>query len=166
MLTSYPGADGIKTGYIEASGHNLVTSATRGDVRLIGVVMGAASNVERDSHMAALLDAGFERLDVPVVARRDAPMASRLPSLVSAAQAAPASLTPIAPEAARGGDTAHGSARPGAARWAIQVGSFPSQSAARRGRGRRRAAQLWRRGARLRRAAAARQSDRAGVRRS
>ena len=42
MLQSYPGADGLKTGYTEASGCNLVTSAVRGDVRLIGVVMGPA----------------------------------------------------------------------------------------------------------------------------
>ncbi len=52
MLQSYPGADGMKTGYTEASGHNLVTSAVRSGVRLIGVVLGAASNPERDVHMA------------------------------------------------------------------------------------------------------------------
>ena len=66
MLQTYPGADGLKTGYIDASGCNLVTSAVRGDVRLIGVVMGAINGAERDSHMAALLDAGFERMGVPV----------------------------------------------------------------------------------------------------
>ena len=37
MLQTYPGADGMKTGFTEASGHNLVTSASRGGVRLIGV---------------------------------------------------------------------------------------------------------------------------------
>ncbi len=66
MLQTYPGADGLKTGYIDASGCNLVTSAVRGDVRLIGVVMGASNGAERDTHMAALLDAGFERMGVPV----------------------------------------------------------------------------------------------------
>src|SRR6201996_7665966 len=66
MLRTYPGADGLKTGYTEASGHNLVTSAVRGGVRLIGVVLGAASNPERDIHMTALLDHGFEQMDVPV----------------------------------------------------------------------------------------------------
>lgn len=65
LLTSYEGADGIKTGYTEASGHNLVTSAVRGNVRLIGVVLGAASNAERDQHMAALLDQGFAMLGLP-----------------------------------------------------------------------------------------------------
>ncbi len=65
MLTTYEGADGLKTGYTEAAGHNLVTSAVRGDTRLIGVVLGASSNPERDQHMAALLDQGFSSLGVP-----------------------------------------------------------------------------------------------------
>jgi len=133
MLTSYPGADGIKTGYIEASGHNLVTSAARGDVRLVGVVLGAASNGERDSHMAALLNAAFDRLDVPLAARHDAPLASHMPSLVSSVQAA--TLTPIArTDTGRAGEPLRASARVTGAppsRWAIQVGTYASQSAAR-----------------------------------
>jgi D-alanyl-D-alanine carboxypeptidase len=77
MLQTYPGADGLKTGYTVASGHNLVTSAVRGGVRLIGVVLGAASNGERDLHMAALLDQGFEHEDVPITPH-EALVASRL----------------------------------------------------------------------------------------
>ena len=65
MLEDYDGADGLKTGYTVASGHNLVTSAKRGDVRLIGVVLGASSNTERDIHMASLLDTSFGDLGVP-----------------------------------------------------------------------------------------------------
>ena len=72
MLRTYPGADGLKTGYTEASGHNLVTSAVRGGVRLVGVVLGAASNGERDIHMASLLDQGFEQMDVPIAHKADA----------------------------------------------------------------------------------------------
>ena len=86
MLQSYPGADGMKTGYTEASGHNLVTSAVHSGVRLIGVVLGAASNPERDAHMAVLLNQGFEQMDVPP--ERRTTVASRLPSLVSTAHAA------------------------------------------------------------------------------
>jgi D-alanyl-D-alanine carboxypeptidase len=71
MLQTYPGADGIKTGYTEASGCNLVTSAARGDVRLIGVVMGAAHSAERDEQMAVLLDAGFGQMGVPVLPRSE-----------------------------------------------------------------------------------------------
>jgi D-alanyl-D-alanine carboxypeptidase len=62
MLQTYEGVDGIKTGYINASGFNIVTSATRGDRRIVGAVFGGSSWVERDTHMAALLDQGFDRL--------------------------------------------------------------------------------------------------------
>jgi D-alanyl-D-alanine carboxypeptidase len=85
MLVAYDGADGLKTGYTIASGHNLVTSAVRGQIRLIGVVMGARSNTERDAHMASLLDDGFEQLGVPVV--RHSPSRFRLPSLIASADA-------------------------------------------------------------------------------
>jgi D-alanyl-D-alanine carboxypeptidase len=111
MLRSYPGADGLKTGYTEASGHNLVTSAVRGGVRLVGVVMGAASNGERDIHMAALLDHGFEQMDVPVV-RQPMQMVPRI-TLVSTARAAEAR-----PTRARG------------VNWSVQVGSFITPTAA------------------------------------
>jgi D-alanyl-D-alanine carboxypeptidase len=88
MLRSYAGADGLKTGYTEASGYNVVTSALRGEVRLIGVVLGAANGWERDQHMSALLDQGFQRLGVssPQMARREP---YRVPSLIGSARAAP-----------------------------------------------------------------------------
>ena len=86
MLTDYEGADGLKTGYTLLAGHNLVTSAMRGGVRLIGVVMGARSNPERDQHMAALLDDGFEQLGVPVT--HHAAPRFRMPSLIASADAA------------------------------------------------------------------------------
>ncbi|MGY6768598.1 D-alanyl-D-alanine carboxypeptidase family protein [Komagataeibacter xylinus] len=69
MLGAYPGADGLKTGYTDEAGHNLVTSAVRDNVRLIGVVMGAKSNTRRNTTMAALLDTSFEAEGVAPVAR-------------------------------------------------------------------------------------------------
>ena len=77
LLDWYPGADGIKTGYIRASGFNLATSAVRDGHRLIGVVLGGVSGGARDREMAALLDQGFATLGVPAVA-----MAARRPMLV------------------------------------------------------------------------------------
>lgn len=59
MLKTYAGADGLKTGYTDLAGHNLVTSAARGNVRLIGVVLGSRSNPQRSQIMTALLDKGF-----------------------------------------------------------------------------------------------------------
>ncbi|WP_199899678.1 D-alanyl-D-alanine carboxypeptidase [Sneathiella glossodoripedis] len=63
LLGKYAGADGIKTGYIRASGFNLVASAKRGDNRLIGVVFGGRNAKSRDRHMTKLLDKGFERIE-------------------------------------------------------------------------------------------------------
>ncbi|MBV8096978.1 MAG: hypothetical protein JO110_27790, partial [Acetobacteraceae bacterium] len=91
MLQAYPGADGLKTGYTEASGCNLVTSAVHSGVRLIGVVLGAASSLERDLHMASLLDAGFEQLDVPAEHPMEvAQLYARAPRLIATAAASPA----------------------------------------------------------------------------
>lgn len=68
MLRIYPGADGLKTGFTDAAGCNLVTSAVRGNVRLIGVVLGARNNPQRSAIMAALLNEGFSQEGVPVPA--------------------------------------------------------------------------------------------------
>jgi D-alanyl-D-alanine carboxypeptidase len=64
MLDSYEGADGIKTGYVDASGFNIVTSARRDNARLIVSVFGGNSWTERDRQAAALLDQGFAQLGV------------------------------------------------------------------------------------------------------
>ena len=63
LLTSYEGTDGIKTGYIRASGFNLVASVKRGSQRLIGVVFGGDSSAKRNRHMTSLLDKGFRILN-------------------------------------------------------------------------------------------------------
>ena len=62
LLASYKGMDGIKTGYIRASGFNLVASAERKGRRVIAVVFGGKTSRSRNVHMAYLLDLGFERL--------------------------------------------------------------------------------------------------------
>ena len=62
LLVDYAGTDGIKTGYIRASGFNLVASVSRDGRRLIAVVFGGRSARTRDKHMRELLDNGFARL--------------------------------------------------------------------------------------------------------
>src|SRR6516165_4737448 len=59
LLGRYPGADGMKTGFICASGFNLVASATRNGRRLIAVVLGAPSSAVRALKAAQLLERGF-----------------------------------------------------------------------------------------------------------
>lgn len=119
LLTGYEGADGIKTGYTNASGFNLVASAVRGNLRLIGVVMGGKTAFERDGHMMALLDRGFEGAGVAT-----AGSGVRMPALVSTAMAAPV---------ARGGTTRSAPPRrtAAAAPWTIQVGAFTNRNTAR-----------------------------------
>jgi len=59
LIGRYPGADGFKTGFICASGYNLVASATRNGKRLIAVVLGASSGNARAVRAAQLLERGF-----------------------------------------------------------------------------------------------------------
>src|SRR5215470_9434311 len=59
LIGRYPGADGMKTGFICASGFNLVASATRDGKRLIAVVLGAPSSAARALKAAQLLERGF-----------------------------------------------------------------------------------------------------------
>ena len=65
LLISYEGADGIKTGYIRASGFNLAASAKRRDTRIIGVIFGGNSSKHRNKLMTRLLNKGFRIIDGP-----------------------------------------------------------------------------------------------------
>jgi D-alanyl-D-alanine carboxypeptidase len=76
LLTSYTGTDGIKTGYIRASGYNLVASVHRNERHIIGVVFGGETAKSRNKHMEAILDQGFaqlaaEHFDTDVVYRNN-----------------------------------------------------------------------------------------------
>lgn len=62
LMTTYDGMDGIKTGYVQASGFNLAASASRNGTRLIGVVFGGRTAATRNAHMARLLDRSFDRI--------------------------------------------------------------------------------------------------------
>jgi D-alanyl-D-alanine carboxypeptidase len=61
LLGRYPGADGMKTGFICASGFNLVATATRNNRRLIAVVLGAPSGAVRAIKAAEMLESGFSQ---------------------------------------------------------------------------------------------------------
>jgi D-alanyl-D-alanine carboxypeptidase len=84
LLGRFAGTDGIKTGYIRASGFNLTSSAQRGDKRIIGVVMGASSGAARNKYMMTMLAKAF-------------PQCKEGRTLASAVQGAgPASATALA----------------------------------------------------------------------
>ncbi|WP_311065990.1 D-alanyl-D-alanine carboxypeptidase [Halomonas sp. DWK9] len=61
LVRDYPGADGLKTGFIRASGFNVATTAVHNGRRMVAVVMGGFSSSSRDTHMADLLDRSFMR---------------------------------------------------------------------------------------------------------
>ena len=134
LMNRYDGMDGIKTGFVNASGFNLAAMAVRDGRRLIAVVLGGSSSRERDNRVAALLDHGFGvkplgrsvstvavAAVVPTVRatiKADAPRAEKAvaqspkPTAKAAAKPAPA-------------------AKPGS--WAIQVGSYKSHKAGQTG---------------------------------
>ena len=59
LLSRYPNADGLKTGWVHKAGYHLVATAKRGDTRLIAVVMGAKNPKIRSQEAEQLLDEGF-----------------------------------------------------------------------------------------------------------
>lgn len=61
MVRNTHGVDGLKTGFIQASGFNVATSAKRGNRRVVAVVMGGQTAASRDQHMAQLLDRSFNQ---------------------------------------------------------------------------------------------------------
>lgn len=69
LLSQYEGMDGIKTGFINASGFNLVASAKRDGTRLVGVVFGGRTWQSRNAHMVELLDESFRDIRTYGIAR-------------------------------------------------------------------------------------------------
>ena len=63
LLSRDPSVDGLKTGYTEAAGYCLVTSAQRDGMRLIAVVLGAPSPRVRNDGAQKLLDYGFANFE-------------------------------------------------------------------------------------------------------
>lgn len=62
LLKTYNGADGMKTGYIAASGYNIITSAKKDSTRVIAVALGHKSVKERDTKVASLMTKGLNKL--------------------------------------------------------------------------------------------------------
>ena len=118
FMLNYDGADGIKTGYINASGFNLVASAVRGGHRLIGAVFGGNTGQWRDNRMAQLFDIGYASLgigDADMAAADDEPVTPQ-----------PAPAKPTIKQAkgkvAKAEQESQGDDENAA--WAIQVGAF------------------------------------------
>jgi D-alanyl-D-alanine carboxypeptidase len=68
LLGNVRGVDGIKTGYTEASGYNLVASVRRDDRHIVSVVLGGTSNGQRDNLMRRLIEEHILRASVQRIA--------------------------------------------------------------------------------------------------
>jgi D-alanyl-D-alanine carboxypeptidase len=97
LLGKVEGVDGIKTGYINASGFNLVTSVHRGNRYLVAVVMGGSSGGSRDARMRELINdkialASIKRTAPMVAEASGTPEVRPEPMVVTKAEAKPASM--------------------------------------------------------------------------
>lgn len=70
LLTKFPGADGLKTGYYSASGFNIVSTAKRGELRFIVVVMGSPSGKIRDDVVIVKLKKAFAQYKILNVVKK------------------------------------------------------------------------------------------------
>ena len=76
LLWSDPAVDGMKTGYTENAGYCLITSARRGERRLISVVLGTASEAARAAESQKLLNYGFQFYDSVKLYEKNQPVAN------------------------------------------------------------------------------------------
>ncbi len=95
LLKTYKGVDGLKTGYIRASGFNIATSAQRNGHRLIGIVLGGRTSKWRDRKMAYLLNVGFNRLQTLQVVAKRKPRPKPKPQKMKEAERKTAKLGPL-----------------------------------------------------------------------
>ena len=120
LLDTYKGTDGIKTGYIRASGFNLVASVKRGERRLVGVIFGGASPNARNRLMKTLLDKGFASLT------RTAPPVAAAPRKNTPRVAASSPVKKA--EVTKKRDS--GASRRSTGGWGIQVGVYKTREPA------------------------------------
>jgi len=138
LMSRFAGMDGIKTGYVNASGFNLAASAVRDGRRLIGVVLGGRTAVTRDDAMAALLNRAFGQGGDPIAALASATDNAEARSFAQRSSPILRSLAPIASAQAaetpmpklRAGETALAREPRSEQRWSIQIGAFSQRGAA------------------------------------
>jgi D-alanyl-D-alanine carboxypeptidase len=130
LLGTYPGVDGIKTGYTRGSGFNIAVSIERDGHRLIAVVLGGNSARSRDERTRILLDGVFGTTAPPtVVAAAPAPARTAAAAKTKPARTAPADDRPGVAVALAAARTYTPPAAAGGG-WSVQVGAFRRQASA------------------------------------
>jgi D-alanyl-D-alanine carboxypeptidase len=129
LLQTYDGVDGIKTGYIRASGFNLVASASVKGKRVIGVIFGGNSPRSRNALMTRLLNLGFKALNQksrPLYTSGDKTFkTAQYRARIKGARKTSKTRTARAKtKPARRTEAGRAERLPKNRRWAIQVGAF------------------------------------------
>ena len=132
LLKDVTGVDGIKTGYINASGFNLVASVNRNGKRLIGVVFGGRTARTGDDQMKKLLEQAYIRLtkegEIVVPRPRISPEDKILPADAQLLMAKRETLREAEQPGRIDTETVVTRLKPETASgWAIQVGAFSDQ---------------------------------------
>ena len=71
LVHFYEGADGLKYGHTDNAGYCLAATAKRGDLRLIGIVLGEKDSKIRNSETMSLLDYGFNTVKMNKLMSKD-----------------------------------------------------------------------------------------------
>ena len=75
MVRTYPGCDGLKTGFYDKAGFNVVATAKRNDLRLIAVVLGSQHKLTNFKEASEMLSQGFLNYEMHPIAKKGAPIA-------------------------------------------------------------------------------------------
>ena len=91
LVRTYPGCDGLKTGFYDKAGFNVVATAKRGDLRLVAVVLGSQHKLTNFKEAAEMLSQGFLNYEMHSVAKKGTPVAQS----VAVTDAETASIKPV-----------------------------------------------------------------------
>jgi len=91
MVRTFPGCDGLKTGFYDKAGFNVVATAKRNDLRLIAVVLGSGHKLTNFKEASEMLSQGFLNYEMHQVAKKGAPIAQS----VAVTGADTASIKPV-----------------------------------------------------------------------
>ncbi|MGB8681684.1 MAG: D-alanyl-D-alanine carboxypeptidase family protein [Candidatus Binatus sp.] len=91
LVRTYPGCDGLKTGFYDKAGFNVVATAKRNDLRLIAVVLGSQHKLTNFKEASEMLSQGFLNYEIEQVAKKGAPITQS----VALTDADTASIKPI-----------------------------------------------------------------------
>jgi D-alanyl-D-alanine carboxypeptidase (penicillin-binding protein 5/6) len=91
MVRTYPGCDGLKTGFYDKAGFNVVATAKRNDLRLVAVVLGSQHKLTNFKEASEMLSQGFLNYEMHPIGKKGAPIGQS----VALSDADTASIKPV-----------------------------------------------------------------------